>query len=199
MRNSAQARKDMYRLTTYPNHLTDNGFSNPVAKRVKQSPIASQPTSIFIFARFKMLFIQNRVQMSLNPPYLDESTILEDPWSNPVDTTVHNSDDDDANSVSSHSTNATVDDNPGTGRLIDKYLYQREGRRLEYFIFRIRLPSLPPARISRFIEDQYGAFLLLRYEDDIGVPLSDLPTLICFDSRGSTTLSGMKSLVQQTR
>lgn len=189
----------MYRLNTYPNHLTDNGFRNPVAKRVKRSPIASQPTSIFIFARFKMLFIQNRVQKSLNPPYLDESTILEDPWSNTVDTTVHNSDDDDANSVSSHSTNATVDDNPGTGRLIDKYLYQREGRRLEYFIFRIRLPSLPPARISRFIEDQYGAFLLLRYEDDIGVPLSDLPTLICFDSRGSTTLSGMKSLVQQTR
>lgn len=146
-----------------------------------------------------MLLIPNRVQQSLNTPYRDGCTILENPRSHPVDTPANNSDDDDANSVSSHSTNATVDDNPGTGRLIDKYLYQREGRRLEYFIFRIRLPSLPPARISRFIEDQYGAFLLLRYEDDIGVPLSDLPTLICFNSRGSTTLSGMKSLVQQTR
>lgn len=55
--------------------------------------------------------------------------------------------DDDASSISSVSTNATMDNIPGPGRTIDTYIYQFFGRKLERFIFRISISSLSPDKI----------------------------------------------------
>lgn len=57
----------------------------------------------------------------------------------------------DTSSISSVSTNATMDNIPGTGRIIDTYLYQFFGRMLERFIFRISMANLPPDRILEFL------------------------------------------------
>lgn len=46
---------------------------------------------------------------------------------------------DDTRTISSHSTNSTVDDNPGPGRVLDKHFYQPFGRKLERAISRIIL------------------------------------------------------------
>ena len=64
-------------------------------------------------------------------------------------------DEDDTMSISSFSTNATMDDNPGTGLTIDKYFYQPVGRAIEKFALKIAIrlnichPS--PAQIFRVI------------------------------------------------
>ena len=47
--------------------------------------------------------------------------------------------DSDAESISSVSTNATMDDIPGTGRTIDKYFYQPVGRAIERFAPKITM------------------------------------------------------------
>lgn len=51
-------------------------------------------------------------------------------------------DDGDTCSILTVSTNATTDNLPGTGRLIDTYLYQFFGRKLERFIFRVSMATL---------------------------------------------------------
>ena len=64
--------------------------------------------------------------------------------------------DSDTESISSVSTNATMDNIPGTGRTIDKYFYQPVGRAIERFAPKITMrfnfghPS--PAQILRFFQ-----------------------------------------------
>lgn len=107
------------------------------------------------------------------------------------------SDDDDTSSISSHSTTSTVDDIPGTGRIIDKHLYQKLGRKLECFIFRMKLGSLPPAQIFRFIEETIVYHIFSKYT---GYGDSDWHLKIAMLSwRGKSKLYGLKSLVQQTK
>lgn len=62
---------------------------------------------------------------------------------------------DDASSVSSFSTTATVDDNPGAGLTVDKYFYQPVGRKIEKIAFRIAMPFLSPGRIFQYIEENH--------------------------------------------
>lgn len=62
---------------------------------------------------------------------------------------------DDTNSMSSFSTTATMDDNPGAGMTVDKYFYQPAGRRIEKLAFRIAMPLLSPGRIFRLIEEHH--------------------------------------------
>lgn len=52
--------------------------------------------------------------------------------------------DEDTSSVSSYSTTATMDDNPGAGLTVDKYFYQPAGRRFEKITSRIVKPFLSP-------------------------------------------------------
>lgn len=106
--------------------------------------------------------------------------------------------DDDTNSITSHSTNSTVDDNPGTGRLMDKFLYQALGRKLERVIFRIRIRSLPPARISGYFEEITGLGSDCIYR----AHLDDLRDCVNCFHKGEHTQSaiyGLKCLVKQTQ
>ena len=54
-------------------------------------------------------------------------------------------------SISTYSTNATTDDLPGPGRLLDKYIYQRGGRIIERFVMKWNMSTLHPAHIVRYL------------------------------------------------
>ena len=76
-------------------------------------------------------------------------------WNASYGTSAYIEDVDDSSSISSCSTNATMDNIPGTGRTIDMYFYQPVGRAIEKFALKIAIrlnichPS--PAQILRFL------------------------------------------------
>ena len=100
-------------------------------------------------------------------------------------------------SIRSYSTTATMDDNPGTGRLIDKHFYQPVGRAIEKFALKIAIrlnichPS--PAQVLRF----------LRLEADSGIQLGHVVKLsYVMDSISAerpSAVPGILSLVQQSQ
>lgn len=98
-------------------------------------------------------------------------------------------DDDDTNSMWSISTNATMDNIPGTGRTIDTYFYQFFGRKIERLIFRISLAHLSPDRILRFL-----------WVDDIAYPRTRLSlSHTIYVIRNDVQVAGLKSLVKQSQ
>lgn len=102
----------------------------------------------------------------------------------------------DTRSTLSCSTNATADDNPGTGRLVDKFFFQPVGRSIERLAMRFTISSLNPAQILRYIESDrsFRYFPLVHLPE----PLNDaIVTLSC--QRGLTYIVGLKSLVKQTQ
>lgn len=66
-----------------------------------------------------------------------------------------NSDNDDGDglSISSVSTNATADNIPGTGRVIDKWIYQFFGRKIERLANQFSMSRLDPATIVQCLGD----------------------------------------------
>ena len=111
-------------------------------------------------------------------------------------------------STSSFSTNATEDDIPGPGRTIDKYLYQRFGRKVENFAFRITFSSLSPGQILQYfiqktepdvrrssslpdVSTNHGTVLQLDY----------IIHTICEENApwGQPFVAGLKSLVKQSK
>lgn len=99
-------------------------------------------------------------------------------------------DDDDTCSILTVSTNATMGNIPGTGRLIDTYLYQFFGRKLERFIFRVSMATLSPDRIVQYLWKVNNDGHFLPYD----IPLSDI-----IDGFSKDKLSGLKGLVKQTQ
>lgn len=99
--------------------------------------------------------------------------------------------DDDGNtcSVLTVSTNATMDNLPGTGRTIDTYLYQFFGRKLERFIFRMSMATLSPDRILQYLWEGDDGLYCEEF-----ISLSDI--LIDFSK---DEVSGLKGLVKQSQ
>lgn len=100
-----------------------------------------------------------------------------------------NDDRDDASSISSVSTNATMDNIPGTGRIIDKCIYQFFGRKLERFLFRISMANLSPDRIVQF----------LWAGDLFFFPTSPARLEYFIHNMKGNEIAGWKSLVKQTQ
>ena len=103
-------------------------------------------------------------------------------------------DDDDAKSIESFSTTATVDNNPGTGRVLDTYFFQPVGRRIERFALRITIGHLHPWRIEAFISENSKTEGILKQT------LKD--ALQGIDARvntGPIIVSGLKGLVRQAQ
>ena len=102
----------------------------------------------------------------------------------------------DASSISSFSTNATADDMPGPGRLLDKYVYQYFGRKLEKSASSIAMwlnifpPS--PAQIIRYFQLEVTAHVYRQ----IDVDESDIVFSFRFPKQ---IIDGLKSLVKQTQ
>ena len=76
-------------------------------------------------------------------------------WNTSYGTGAYIKDEDDTSSISSFSTNATMDNIPGTGRTLDMCFYQPVGRAIEKFALKVAIrlnichPS--PAQILRFL------------------------------------------------
>lgn len=96
---------------------------------------------------------------------------------------------DHTSSILTISTNATMDNNPGTGRTIDTHLYQFLGRKLERFIFRISMANLPPDRILQYLQTPFLIFPVT------SSPLGDVMQTI---EKGDK-IAGLKSLVKQSK
>lgn len=104
--------------------------------------------------------------------------------------------DDDCDSMISVLTMETVDNQPGTGRFIDKYIFQPLGRRIERLAMRYTIASLHPARIAQYIEAEHTD---LNPSFDNEMTLNDAIARLCRGRNGSTVVAGMKGLVKQTQ
>ena len=103
---------------------------------------------------------------------------------------------DDTSSISSCSTNATMDNIPGTGRTLDMCFYQPVGRAIERFALKIAIrlnicdPS--PAQILRFFELSPGT----PWKGKVKKP-SDV--IACISAGRPAHVPGILSLVQQSQ
>ena len=117
-------------------------------------------------------------------------------WNASYGTSAYIEDVDDTSSISSFSTNATMDNIPGTGRTIDMRFYQPVGRAIEKFALKIatRLnfchPS--PAQILRFLQLSPG---LLEY-DAVEKPSDIIARISAVDP---SAVPGILSLVEQSQ
>lgn len=106
--------------------------------------------------------------------------------------------DDDASSISSVSTNATMDNIPGPGRTIDTYIYQFFGRKLERFIFRISISSFSPDKIAQCLcFDGSGPWP--PGQSPLGDVIQEISVdkSLCCEPRAR--VAGLKSLVKQSQ
>lgn len=104
--------------------------------------------------------------------------------------------DDDAISFLSDSTNATMDDNPGPGRVLDKFIYQAIGRKIERFAGRVSIPFLPPGAIVFRIMELQGNTPLPPFKRH---PLSEVMDDISILPNGNSIMKGLRALLKQTR
>ena len=106
-------------------------------------------------------------------------------------------DDSDASSDSSFSTTATCDDNIGVGRVIDKYVFQPAGRKVERLLMRMTIGFLHPCRISSYIEARYRSTSLMGHSDSLSGAVARIYNIGWAD--GSTVVAGLKGLVRQVQ
>ena len=102
----------------------------------------------------------------------------------------------DAKSIDSFSTTATVDDNPGTGRVLDTYFFQPAGRRIERLAMRITIRHLHPSRIEAFIDSDLRPLPYLDIKRTLSIALRNVGR---WYFSGTTIISGLKSLVRQAQ
>ena len=118
------------------------------------------------------------------------------PWAQAHITEMEDDDDGDAKSIDSFSTTATIDDNPGTGRVLDTYFFQPAGRQIERLAMRFTIRHLHPSRIEAIIDGGIGYFSWLEIKRTLSIALRDI------DRRhfsGPPVISGLKSLVRQAQ
>ena len=118
-------------------------------------------------------------------------------WNASHGTNAYIEDEDDASSINSCSTNATMDNIPGTGRTLDMCFYQPVGRAIEKFALkiaiRLNICHASPAQILRFLRLSLSSCL---WNNDIDKP-SDVISRI--SALRPTAVPGILSLVQQSQ
>lgn len=107
---------------------------------------------------------------------------------------INNDDDDDGASISTVSTNATADNIPGPGRIIDVFIYQYFGRKIERFANRFSMSRLPPARILQCLSVRLSIHYSVVHLGPISEHAKSLQRYT-----GGNILAGLKSLVKQTQ
>ena len=117
-------------------------------------------------------------------------------------TEMEDDDDGDTRSIESFSTTATVDDNPGTGRVLDTYFFQPAGRRIERLAVRFTIRHLHPSRIEAYIAGVNAYYSKFDIKFTLSIALREIdrvhllwPTVVF----GPTVISGLKSLVRQAQ
>ena len=118
------------------------------------------------------------------------------PWIQTYIAELDDDNDNDARSIESFSTTATVDDNPGTGRVLDTYFFQPAGRRIERLAMRFTIRHLHPSRIEAFIAGGIGYLPWLNLKLTLSIALRDIDRTYF---SGTTVISGLKSLARQAQ
>ena len=117
-------------------------------------------------------------------------------WNASYGTSAYIEDEDDTSSISSFSTNATMDNIPGTGRTIDMRFYQPVGRAIEKFALKIAIrlnichPS--PTQILRF----FGLSPDVYWRGEVRKPSDAIARI---SAERPTHARGILSLVQQSQ
>ena len=117
-------------------------------------------------------------------------------WNASYGTSAYIEDVDDTSSISSFSTNATMDNIPGTGRTIDMRFYQPVGRAIEKFALKIAIrlnichPS--PTQILRF----FGLSPDVYWRGEVRKPSDAIARI---SAERPTHARGILSLVQQSQ
>ena len=104
---------------------------------------------------------------------------------------------DEVDSEISESSTATIDDNPGPGRTIDKYFYQKAGKKVEQIYFRVALPSLSTGQVMRCIaryKEKHRFSHGLGYTERLDSALGYFSGL-----SGSLVINGLKVLLHRSR
>ena len=117
-------------------------------------------------------------------------------WNASYGTSAYIEDADDTSSISSCSTNATMDNIPGTGRTLDMCFYQPVGRAIEKFALKIAIrlnichPS--PAQILRFLGlfPRCGIWYEVKKPSDVIARIS---------AERPSAVPGILSLIQQAQ
>lgn len=102
-----------------------------------------------------------------------------------------------ASTVLTYSTMATMDDNPGPGRAIDKYFYQPAGRKVEAWAGRIAISYLPPGNIFRYLSDNTSMSPGIRIPESRPASIVTVKDLWIDD--GAAIIDGWKALIKQTK
>lgn len=113
--------------------------------------------------------------------------------------TVKFDDDSDKSSIESFSTMATMDNNPGTGRIMDTYIYQYCGRRVEKWINRMKLPYLPPETVLRHIIEMFSSNGIDMLDDLLQYPTDSSVKLISGLTFGSDIIYGLKTIIRRAK
>lgn len=113
--------------------------------------------------------------------------------------TVNFDDDSDKSSIESFSTMATMDNNPGTGRIMDTYIYQYFGRRVEKWINRMKLPYLPPETVLQHIIGMFSSNGIDMLDDLRQYPADSSVKLISGLPFGSDIVYGLKTIVRRAK
>ena len=106
-------------------------------------------------------------------------------------------DEDDTSSISSFSTNATMDNIPGTGRTLDMCFYQPVGRAIERFALevaiRLNICHPSPAQILRFLGLDPTFWIWIDKDDKPSDVIARISAV------KPTAVPGVLSLVQQSQ
>lgn len=105
----------------------------------------------------------------------------------------------DKSSIESFSTMATMDNNPGTGRIMDIYIYQYFGKRVEKWINRMKLPYLPPETILQHIIEMFSSNGIDMLEDLRQYPTDSSVELISDLPFGSDIVYGLNTIIRRAK
>ena len=92
-----------------------------------------------------------------------------------------------------------MDDNPGTGRILDKYLYQALGRRLERWVSHIKMSTLSSMTIHEEIWNMFTRSGIDMIDDLRQYPLEVTSEYISELEYGVDIIFGLNILIKRAR
>ena len=154
--SSRQFEVHLLTLARLPSSLRHLSLMNFITKRQHPKPVSnSNPWAVRRNKGKRPKFNDKDLKRLLEFDDVFGLSRYDTGWNASHGTNAYIEDEDDASSISSCSTNATMDNIPGTGRTLDMCFYQPAGRAIERFALKVAIrlnichPS--PAQILRFL------------------------------------------------
>ena len=195
--SSRQFEVHLLTLARLPSSLRHLSLMNFITKRQHPKPVSnSNPWAVRRNKGKRPKFNDKDLKRLLEFDDVFGLSQYDTGWNASHGTNAYIEDEDDASSISSCSTNATMDNIPGTGRTLDTHFYQPVGRAIEKFALKIAIrlnichPS--PAQILRFFR-----LYCLCVPCDTDRRPSDV--IADISAEKSSAVPGILSLVQQSQ